>query len=209
MKEEIVINQNRIIIVGTVHAHQESISLVRNTIQDVHPDQVAVELDAQRLEALESGYIPVKITDYVPLLKKGFRTAIISYLISYSNQKKAQKMGVPFMSDMLEAVKTARGLGIPVALIDTAYPEYDLPFSEFMKLTLFLIKNSKREITTDEESLKKFGKDVHKAAPSLSVIGDRDEVMVRNILGLSGTTVVVTGMGHVKNIKRLLMSSGH
>ena len=209
MKEEIVINQNRIIIVGTVHAHQESITLVRNTIQDVHPDQVAVELDAQRLEALESGYSPVKITDYVPLLRKGFRTAIISYLISYSNQKKAQKVGVPFMSDMLEAVKTARELGIPVALIDTAHPECDLPFSEFVKLTLFLIKNSKREITTDEESLKKFGKDLHKAAPSLSVIGDRDEVMVRNILGLSGITVVVTGMGHEKNIKKLLMSSGH
>ncbi|MGD2248184.1 MAG: TraB domain-containing protein [Candidatus Methanofastidiosia archaeon] len=209
MKEEVLINQRKIIILGTIHAHQESVTLVRNTIKKVHPDHVAVELDAQRLEALESGYNPVKITDYLPLLKKGFRTAVILYLISYSNQKKAQKVGVPLMSDMLEAVKTARELGIPVALIDTAQPEFDLPFLEFVKLTIFLIKNSMREIPTDEESLKKFGKDLHKAAPSLSVIVDRDEVMARNIRELSGTTVVVTGMGHVKNIKRLLTSSDH
>jgi pheromone shutdown protein TraB len=207
MKEEISINQNKIIILGTVHAHQESVDLVRNTIQEVRPDHVAVELDAQRLEALESGYKPVKITDFLPLLKKGFRTAVILYLISYSNQKKAKKVGVPLMSDMLEAVKIAHELGIPVALIDTAQPEFDLPFSEFVKLTIFLIKNSMKEISTDEESLNQFGKDLHKAAPSLSVIVERDEVMARNILELSGTTVVVTGMGHVKNIKRLLTSS--
>jgi pheromone shutdown protein TraB len=46
MKEEIVIHQNRIIILGTVHAHRESVTLVRNTIRDIHPDQVAVELNA-------------------------------------------------------------------------------------------------------------------------------------------------------------------
>ncbi len=144
MKEEVHIGQKRIIILGTVHAHQKSIELVRKTILDVRPDYVAVELDPERLEALESeGMKSRGIND---LFKLGFRGAVISMLISYSNRKKAKRVGVPIMSDMLEAVRTAREIQTKVELIDTAQPSFDIPFLEFVKLIFFLIKNSMRGI---------------------------------------------------------------
>lgn len=112
MREDIQLGQNKIIILGTVHAHQESIDLVRTTILEVRPDYVAVELNPQGLKALESGSTRAGIRD---LLKIGVRTTVLSILVSYSNNKKAKKAGVPLMSDMLTAVKTAREIGTNVA----------------------------------------------------------------------------------------------
>ena len=201
MREEIQLGQNNITILGTVHAHQESIDVVRTTITEIRPDYVAVELDPERLEALESG----RMISIRNLLKMGFRTAVINILISYSNNKKARKVGIPIMSDMLEAVKTAREIGTNIALIDTADVSIDIPFPEFVRFVFFLIKNSMREIRTDKKSLDKFAKELNKAAPSLSYLEEREKVMAENILKLSGTIVVVTGMGHVKALKEELL----
>jgi pheromone shutdown protein TraB len=202
MREEIQVGQNRIIILGTIHADQESITVVRTTITEVHPDYVAVELDPEGLEALESKRRKSLLQD---LYTNGFRATILRRLVTYSNNKKAEKAGVPIMSDMLEAVKTAREINTNIALIDTARPSLDIPFLEFLKMSIFLIRNSRREIKKDPESLKKFGKEVNKAAPSFSQISyERERVMVGNILKLSGTIVVVTGRGHVQGIKELL-----
>ncbi len=203
MREEIQLGQNRITILGTVHAHQESIDLVRTTILKVRPDYVAVELDPERLEALESKSKKGSIRN---VFKMGFRQAVLGMLISYSNNKKAKKVGVPLMSDMLEGVKTAREIKANVALIDTANPAFDLPFLQFVRLVFFLVKNSMREIVTDQESLNKFAEELNKAAPSLSVFDERERVMAENVLKLSGTIVVVTGMGHVKGLKRELQT---
>lgn len=197
MREEIQLGQNKIIILGTVHAHQESVDLVRTTILDVRPDYVAVELDPARLEALESGS-NISIRD---LFKMGFRAAVLCILVSYSNKKKAKKVGIPLMSDMLEAVKTAREINTSIALIDTAQPSFDIPFLEFIRLVFFLIKNSTREIRIEP-----FAEELKKAAPSFSVPNERDRVMAQNILKLSGTIVVVTGMGHVKALKNELVT---
>ncbi|KYK32601.1 MAG: hypothetical protein HXS46_20200 [Theionarchaea archaeon] len=202
MKEEVHIGQKRIIILGTVHAHQESIELVRKTILDVRPDYVAVELDPERLEALESGN--VKNRGIEDLFKLGFRGAAIM-LISYSNRKKAKRVSVSIMSDMLEAVKTAREIETKVELIDTAQLSFDIPFPEFAKLIFFLIRNSMKGIRTDQKSVDRFTEELNKAAPSLSLLDERDKVMAQNILELSGTIVVVTGMGHVKSIKKELL----
>lgn len=205
MREELQLGLTSIIILGTIHADQESIDLVKNTIVQVRPDYVAVELDPEGLKALESGKT-ITIRGLLNLFKMGFRTAILSILIDYSNKKKAKRVGVPIMSDMLEAVKTAREAGIDVALIDTARTSFDVPFSEFVRLCLFLIKNSRRELRTDQESLNKFVEELNRAAPSLSELSTRDKVMAENILKLSGTIVVVTGMGHVEALKRELVT---
>jgi pheromone shutdown protein TraB len=205
MREELHLGSTTIIILGTIHAHQESVDQVKSTIVQVRPHYVAVELDPERLKALESG----KTTTFCGLInvfKMGFRTTILNILIDYSNKKKAKKVGVPIMSDMVEAVRTAREVGSTVALIDTARTSFAIPFSEFLRLCLFLIKNSRRELKTDQESLKKFVEELNKAAPSLSKINIRDKVMAENILKLSGTIVVVTGRGNVESLKRELKS---
>lgn len=205
MREDLHLGSTTIILLGTVHAHRESVELVRTTITALRPDHVAVELDPQQAEALESGATTIKICD---LFKMGYRTAIISLLISYSNKKKAKKAGVPLMSDMLEAVRTAREIGAPVAFIDTAHVSFDLPFLEFVRFTLFLIKNSMREIRTDQKTLNTFIKELNRAAPSLSERDERERVMAENILkllNLCGTIVVVLGMGHVEGVRRELL----
>ena len=205
MREEVSLGSTTIIILGTVHADEESVTQVKSTIVQVRPDYVAVELDSERLKALESKKT-VTLCGLINVFKMGFRTTVLNILIDYSNKRKAKRVGVPIMSDMVEAVKTAREVGSTVALIDTARTSFAIPFPEFLRLCLFMIKNSRRELKTDEESLKKFVEELNKAAPSLSKINMRDKVMAENILKLSGTIVVVTGRGHVESLKRELRS---
>ena len=47
--------EREIILVGTAHISQESVDLVRSTIISEKPDCVCVELDENRLKALEAG----------------------------------------------------------------------------------------------------------------------------------------------------------
>lgn len=53
----IQLGQKIVIIIGTVHMHEESVNLVRTTLREVRPDYVAVELDPKAYRNIFSIYI--------------------------------------------------------------------------------------------------------------------------------------------------------
>ena len=212
MREEIQLGQNRIIVVGTGHVFQESVDLARETILEVRPDYVALELDPERLIALESEVREkFRIRD---LFKMGIRIAILGSILSYFQDKVGEETGVLPGAEMLEAVKTAKEVGARVELIDQSVAitmnrlASEISFFDIMKIVFYMLLPSKVELRDlDEEVVDGLTEELYNLSPSAYrvLIAERDRVMAQNILELSGTIVVVTGAGHVKGIKKELM----
>jgi pheromone shutdown-related protein TraB len=212
MREEIQLGQNRIIVVGTGHVFQESVDLARETILEVRPDYVALELDPERLIALESEVREkFRIRD---LFKMGIRIAILGSILSYFQDKVGEETGVLPGAEMLEAVKTAKEVGAQVELIDQSVAitmnrlASEISFFGIMKIVFYMLLPSKVELRDlDEEVVDDLTEELYNLSPSAYrvLIAERDRVMAQNILELSGTIVVVTGAGHVKGIKKELM----
>ncbi len=116
MKEEIQLGETNIILIGTGHVFQESVDLVRTTILDIRPDFVALELDPERFQALESDYREKPKVRH--LLKMGLRIAVLGSVLSYFQDKVGEETGVFPGKEMLEAAKTAREVEAQVVLID-------------------------------------------------------------------------------------------
>jgi pheromone shutdown-related protein TraB len=212
MREEIQLGQNKIILVGTGHVFQESVDLARETILEVRPDYVALELDPERLIALESEIREKpSIRD---LFRMGIRIAILGSILSYFQDKVGEETGVLPGAEMLEAVKTAREVGSQVELIDQSVGitmnrlASGISFFDIVKIVFYMLLPSKVELRDlDEEVVDDLTEELYNLSPSTYrvLIEERDRVMAQNILGLSGTIVVVTGAGHVKGIKNQLM----
>ena len=212
MREEIQLGQNRIIVVGTGHVFQESVDLARETILEVRPDYVALELDPERLIALES---EVREKFHIrDLFRMGIRIAILGSILSYFQDKVGEETGVLPGAEMLEAVNTAKEVGARVELIDQSVAitmnrlASEISFLDIMKIVFYMLLPSKVELSDlDEEVVDDLTEELYNLSPSAYrvLIAERDRVMAQNILELSGTIVVVTGAGHVKGIKKELM----
>lgn len=213
MREEIQLGQDRVILIGTGHVFQESVDLVKETIAEVRPDYVAVELDPERLEALESKTAEKpKIRD---MFRMGIRIAILSSALSYFQSKVGEETGVFPGAEMVEAVKAAQEVGAQVALIDRSVVTTlnrlvsKIPLLDIVKIIFYLFIPSKVELELNEDTVDDLTGDLYRLSPSVYkvLIEERDRIMAQNILRLSGTIVVVTGAGHVKGIKRELMEA--
>lgn len=212
MKEQVQIGQKEIILIGTGHIFQESVDLAKATIDEVHPDYVALELDPERMQALQSQKRerpPLRV-----LLKLGLRMAILGSVLSYFQNKLGEQTGVFPGAEMLEAAKKAREVKASVVLIDRPVGVTlnrlinVLSMFDVLKTALYMFFPSKIEIEhIDEKLVDDLTEQLYNLSPSAYkvLIEERDVIMAENILNLSGTIVVVVGAGHVKGIKKNLM----
>ena len=211
MREEIQLEQARIILIGTGHVFQESVDLVRNTILEVRPDHVALELDPERLQALVSeGKENFSIRN---VFRIGIRFAILGTILSYFQGKVGEETGVFPGAEMLEAIEAADEVGAKVQLIDRSViitlnrliKQMSIP--EIIKIIVYLLMPSKVELELDEEIVDDLTGELRNLSPSAYrvLIEERDRIMAESILLLSGTIVVVVGAGHVKGIKQKLV----
>lgn len=212
MKEQVQIGQKEIILIGTGHIFQESVDLAKATIDEVHPDYVALELDPERMQALQSQKRerpPLRV-----LLKLGLRMAILGSVLSYFQNKLGEQTGVFPGAEMLEAAKKAREVKASVVLIDRPVSVTlnrlinVLSVFDVLKTALYMFFPSKIEIEhIDEKLVDDLTEQLYNLSPSAYkvLIEERDVIMAENILNLSGTIVVVVGAGHVKGIKKNLM----
>lgn len=214
MREEIQLGLNRIILVGTGHVLQESVDLARDTIREVRPDYVALELDTERLKALESGMRErPRLSD---ILRMGVRIAVLGTVLSYYQGKVGEETGVFPGADMLEALKTAQDVGANVELIDSNVGitmdrlASQISFLDVLKLIFYVLFPSKTELKDlDEDMVDDFKAELKEMSPPAYrvLVEERDRIMAQNILKLSGTIVVVVGAGHVKGIKENLIET--
>src|SRR5712691_108428 len=99
---------SRLVLVGTIHVDPASAIFVRETVRNVRPEVVALELDAERLRALQNH------STTRPTLSSGGSFLAMALLEKFAGQLTGSTPGL----EMLEAVTAAEAVGARVELID-------------------------------------------------------------------------------------------
>ena len=118
MKEQIEVDGKEITIVGTAHISKESREEVRDTIEEVRPDLVAVELDQNRFDSLrdESGWKDLEISEAIRDGKGNL--LLLNLILSIYQRKLGLEEGMKPGAELMAGVEKAEELGIEYALID-------------------------------------------------------------------------------------------
>ena len=112
--------ERTITIIGTAHVSAESITEVENTIREIKPDSVAIELDEKRADSIRNKD-KYRELDIVKVLKRGEGFLLLANLVLASFQRRmGQNVGVNPGDEMLAAMKTADELNIPAVMADRA-----------------------------------------------------------------------------------------
>jgi pheromone shutdown protein TraB len=201
----------RIVLVGTIHVDPASISLVRETIQNTRPEAVALELDKERLLALENPEFQR------PSISSGLSFLTMALLERFAGQVTGSSPGL----EMLEAAKTARLVGARIETIDrpitiTALGIRKLPLKEKIRLgldgiaSLFLLPFGASDLSQLTEDIDNQLGIFKSRYPELSrlLLDEREQYMVskfeRILAETTGKIVGVVGFGHLATIAKSL-----
>ncbi len=212
-----------ITLIGTSHIAKESIEKVNNSITEIKPEIVALELDPGRAYALQHKF---KRAKNISLLKTLGLSGFLFYIFGEITQKKLGKIvNLKPGSEMLAAMKTAEKTGCKIALIDRDIQITLRRFSkhfrkkEILKLLLDLVKGifKKNKFKIDlskvpsDKVIDYAMKQVKKNYPSLYkvLVEERDVYMAKQLIRITQLNpdkkiVAVVGAGHIKGILNYL-----
>ncbi len=216
-----------IILVGTAHISKDSVDLVRRVIKSETPDCVCVELDAKRYETLSKKKRWESLDLKEIIRKKQLSTLLFNLMLASYQKKLGNQLGVLPGTELLVAVKTAEGKGIPIALCDRdvrvtlrrAWHATSFFKKNYLLASLFAGLFDRTEIT--EEKLNELKKtdvlselmlELGQALPELKrvLIDERDTFLSERIKNAEGKRIVaVVGAGHVEGIKKALLEDRH
>ena len=215
----------KLYVVGTAHVSKESVEDVALTLEQIQPDEVAVELCASRHQTLMDRESWSKL-DIFKVLKEGKAALLLSSLLMSSFQRRiADQLGVVPGAEMLEAIQWAGENDRKLALIDRDIQTTlkrtwrGLGFSTKLKamFQLFFGLFAVDEIDKDTiEQLKEEGQledmlsGLARAMPEVkeTLIDERDLYMAGKLRQTAGSTVVaVVGAGHLPGIRREIENS--
>lgn len=217
-------------IIGTSHIARQSVNEVREAIFDFHPDVVAIELDYPRFHALTTGKKKrIGLMDIRYIGVKGFLFALIG---EYAEKKLGQSVGTKPGADMLSAIKTARELKIPIALIDQEisitlknfskaldWKEKWNIFTDIIRGLIFGKKEAKKlgldnidlSKVPEKELIEKAMKLAKKRYPNLYrvLVSDRNVYMAKMLVKIAKASpekkiLAVVGTGHGEDIEKLV-----
>jgi pheromone shutdown protein TraB len=224
---------SQVSIIGTSHIAKESVKEIGDYIDSRHIDVVCVELDKDRLLALQQKKKQrIKVRNIGMIKEIGFTGFIFALIASASQKQMGEKVKTQAGSDMLAAVKSAAKREIPVALIDQNVTttlrklSKEVSFREKMRLVgdmikgLFGIKSALTELSMDDIDLKKVPSDkvietvlkkTRHRYPGLYdvLVEDRNRFMAKRIITLmkkhpDWKLLVVIGAGHKEGLVREL-----
>src|SRR5687767_2681359 len=108
----------RYTLLGTAHVSQASVDAVRDAVGSGAFDAVAVELDAQRLQALTDPEALARL-DLIQVIRTGKTALFAANLALAAYQRRlAEQLGVEPGAELKSAVLEARQRDLPVHLID-------------------------------------------------------------------------------------------
>jgi pheromone shutdown-related protein TraB len=114
----LVLGDRTIMLIGTAHVSRESIEEVSGAIRNEKPDQVCVELDAGRYDAIAQKDSWEKL-NVAKVFREGRGFLLIANLVLSGFQRRmGNELGVKPGEEMKTAVDTALELGIPYRLCD-------------------------------------------------------------------------------------------
>lgn len=209
---------SKVVIVGTSHVASESLKLVDLAIERFLPDVVGVELDRQRLHAMQKG---LPSANFFQLWRRaGFFGASFFTLGRILQQKIGTSLGLQPGAEMLHALERARSKKISVALIDrniadTLTALKKIPGREKRRFLLDLIPgrtkaddelaNLDLNKVPQEEVVDKVLAFMSERYPAFYhvLVEERNVVIARNtrrLLTHFDTAVLVVGKAHAKGI---------
>lgn len=215
-------NKN-IYILGTAHVSKESVKQVKETIEEIRPDSVCVELCKSRYDSIfdEKKW---KDMDIVKVIKENKAFYLLMQLMLSSFYKKiGDKLGVQPGADMIEGVRAAQDIGAEVVLADrdvniTLKRVWGyLSFWKKLKLIYLIFSGifSSENITEEDiEKLKQSDQlevaleEVAKHLPEVKkrLIDERDIYLAEKIKSAPGEKIVaVVGAGHVRGILEYIL----
>lgn len=214
----ISLDEREIILLGTAHISSESVQQVEETIESERPDQVCVELDAGRLNALTNPN-RWKNLDLKTIIRQGQLSTLLANLLLASYQKRmGAQTGVKPGAELLAAVTKANTLQLEVLLVDrevktTLRRAWGFtPFKRKILLISSLVASLFDKSKVDEEQLREIRKkdtlgammdELGNTFPEIreTVIHERDHYLAGRILEAKGPKVLaVVGAGHVPGI---------
>ena len=218
----------RYTLLGTAHVSRISVDAVENAIGSGAFDAVAVELDAQRLQAISDPDALAKL-NLVDVIRKG-RVALFAANLALSayQRRLAEQLGIEPGAELKRAVTMAKERGLPVALVDRDVgltfkrASRRLGFLGRMKLMGSLMggllasdKLGEEEIETLKQGdmLESSFGEFAKSSPELyeTVIAERDRYMAARLRQSAGTArevLAVVGAGHLAGLARHLAQDG-
>jgi pheromone shutdown-related protein TraB len=211
------------ILVGTAHVSRGSAELVRDVISREKPDHVAVELDAQRYQALTEQQRWESLDIKEIIRKKQLATLIVNLLLAAYQKRMGLKLGVMPGTELLEAVRAAEENGIPFSLADRdvrvtlrrAIRSMSFWRKSLLASALLASLFDDKELTEGQiqellkrDVLSELMKDLGETMPELKkvLIDERDLYLSRRIREAPGARVLaVVGAGHLEGIKKALL----
>lgn len=221
-REEVNLAGRKIVLIGTAHVSKESIAEVKNEIESLKPDCVAVELDEKRYNSMmdpESW----KNLDIVKVLKRREGFLMLANLVLSSFQKRMGKnVGVKPGDEMLAAINCAKENNILFTLVDRpiqvtlrrAWAKNSLWGKCKLLASMIASAFDNEEISEDEIEKLKSGNEMDSMMKELSeylpsvkevLIDERDRYLASHIWESEGNTIVaVLGAGHLPGVKAYL-----
>ena len=211
-----------IILVGTAHVSEKSVTEVKETIERERPDAVAVELCPARYQALTQEVETKNISARDILGGSKPYYFLVHWLLAFVQKKIGKDLGVDPGAEMLEAINKAESIGARIVLIDRdiqiTLQRFWQNMSLWEKLKMmgalvgasFGLKGEKIDIesVTDTDVVTQLMEELRRFAPSVArvFVDERDAYMARNLLeaGKSSRIVAVVGAGHREGITKYL-----
>ncbi|MDY6966519.1 MAG: TraB/GumN family protein [Halobacteriota archaeon] len=204
-----------ITIVGTSHVSEKSIAEVKETIERVHPDVVAIELCKNRYEALRGNVKEVAVRDVLGSGK--MYLFLVQSLLAFMQRRIGATVDVEPGAEMVSAIDKAEELGIDIALVDRdiqiTLQRFWTEMGLFEKMKLFgsiiwsfFGKGEEIDLDTitEEDVVESLMLQLRKSAPTASrvLVDERDAYLASNLLNLAKdkNVVAVVGAGHKEGI---------
>lgn len=209
-----------IILIATAHVSKESAELVKQVIEEEHPDSICIELDEERYRNMQNPKAWEE-TDIVKVIKTHKVGFLIANLILGSYQKKlAGKLDTPVGGEMLQGIQSAKETGANLVLADrniqTTFLRIWRKLSLWEKLKLIFsliftmdddteISNQDLQNLLKEDMLESLTSEMRKEFPIIGeiLISERDQYLANKIKNAPGKKIVaVLGGAHVPGIKK-------
>lgn len=218
----LTVDGKEIILVGTAHVSQQSVELVRETIEAERPDSVCIELDERRYESIQNPKAWEE-TDIVQVVRSGRAGFMLANLaLSAYQRKMAKKLGTQVGGEMLQGIKSANELGANIVLADrdiqTTFLRIwrKLNLWEKCKLIVGLffstdddagVEEQDLQDMLDEDMLSSVLGEVRETFPKIGdiLISERDQYLAQKIRSAPGDKIVaVLGGAHVPGITQAI-----
>lgn len=221
-QKKLELNGRTITLIGTAHVSKESIEEVENTIREIKPDCVGIELDEKRAESIQNSERFSQL-DIVQVLKKHQGFLLLANLILASFQRRmGLNIGVKPGDEMLAAMNVAKEMNIPATMVDRpiqitlkrAWAKNSLWGKCKLMAALLTSAFDKEEIDPSEiENLKNSNEmdsmmnELANYMPVIKkvLIDERDQYLATKIWESEGNNVVaVLGAGHLPGVEKHL-----